>query len=350
MASFIKEKEKVLIELMGPQYSLEEKNKAIKNVSMTEKYLNLNNDFENSKKNDFLIYENNNNNFKNLEKKNKENSKKINEIKDNNSQIQNLTITNNINNINNNQQSNIINSINKININNNNHIINKNNNSIINNNLNNNNNIKKEISKEKKIQSKNSFISTNSYLNFLVISANNLLKSNKITIEYLNTPSEKKEQKQNKKTQIINEKNKNLKKCSNKICSKFFEPTNINSYYCKECYDAYKKGDYCFYCGIIYRDFKGNETNNDDKSWIQCDFCHKWTHIQCEIEKGIFKNLSQLNNNDNFKYICPICRIKNQNKKRNKKSKFKGLIRKNKVIQGEIYEDILEILKLNGEK
>ena len=309
MASFIKEKEKVLIELMGPQYSLEEKNKAIKNVYMTEKYLNLNNDFENSKKNDFLIYENNNNNFKNLEKKNKENSKKINEIKDNNSQIQNLTITNNINNINNNQQS-----------------------------------------KEKKIQSKNSFISTNSYLNFLVISANNLLKSNKITIEYLNTPSEKKEQKQNKKTQIINEKNKNLKKCSNKICSKFFEPTNINSYYCKECYDAYKKGDYCFYCGIIYRDFKGNETNNDDKSWIQCDFCHKWTHIQCEIEKGIFKNLSQLNNNDNFKYICPICRIKNQNKKRNKKSKFKGLIRKNKVIQGEIYEDILEILKLNGEK
>ena len=66
MASFIKDKEKVLIELMGPQYSLEEKNKAIKNVSMTEKYLNLNNDFENSKKNDFLIYENNNNNFKNL--------------------------------------------------------------------------------------------------------------------------------------------------------------------------------------------------------------------------------------------------------------------------------------------
>ena len=214
----------------------------------------------------------------------------------------------------------------------------------------NNNNIKKEISKEKKIQSKNSFISTNSYLNFLVISANNLLKSNKITIEYLNTPLEKKEQKQNKKIQIINEKNKNLKKCSNKICSKFFEPTNLNSYYCKDCYEAYKKGDYCFYCGIIYRDFKGNETNNDDKSWIQCDFCHKWTHIQCEIEKGIFKNLSQLNNNDNFKYICPICRIKNQNKKRNKKSKFKGLIRKNKVIQGEIYEDILEILKLNGEK
>ena len=89
--------------------------------------------------------------------------------------------------------------------------------------------------------------------------------------------------------------NKNLKKTWT-----FFEPTNMNSYCCKEYYDAYKKGDYCFYCGIIYRDLKGNETNNDDKSW-----------------------LSQLSNNDNFKYIFPICRIKNQNKKRNKKSKFK---------------------------
>ena len=48
MSSFIKNKEKVLIELMGAQYSLEEKNKAIKNMSMTD--LNLNNDFENSKK------------------------------------------------------------------------------------------------------------------------------------------------------------------------------------------------------------------------------------------------------------------------------------------------------------
>ena len=81
MASSIKDKEKVLIELMGPQSSLEDKNKVIKNMSITEKYLNLNFDFENSKKKDFLIYEKNNNNFKNLEKKNKENSNKINEIK-----------------------------------------------------------------------------------------------------------------------------------------------------------------------------------------------------------------------------------------------------------------------------
>ena len=210
---------------------------------------------------------------------------------------------------------------------------------------------------------------------FLVNSANNLLNTNKITLEYLNTPTiEIKESLNNKnqstnKTNInsnintnletmkiikINEKNikneniKNLKKCSNKICSKYFEQSNLNSFYCKECYEAYKKGDYCFYCGIIYRDFKGNETNNDDKSWIQCDYCHKWDHIQCESEKGVFKNLSQLNKNDNFKYICPICRIKNHNKKGNKKNKFKGFIRKNKIVQSEIYEDILEILKLNG--
>ena len=48
MSSFIKNKEKVLIELMGAQHSSEEKNKAIKNVPMIEKYLNS--DFENSKK------------------------------------------------------------------------------------------------------------------------------------------------------------------------------------------------------------------------------------------------------------------------------------------------------------
>ena len=52
--------------------------------------------------------------------------------------------------------------------------------------------------KTKKIQSKNSIV-TNSYLNFLVISENNLLKSNKITIKYLNTPSEKKNQNKIKK-------------------------------------------------------------------------------------------------------------------------------------------------------
>ena len=45
MSSFIKNKENVLIELMGPQHSSEEKNYAY-----VEKYLNLNNDFENSKK------------------------------------------------------------------------------------------------------------------------------------------------------------------------------------------------------------------------------------------------------------------------------------------------------------
>ena len=54
MASSIKDKEKVLIELMGPQSSLEDKNKVIKNMSITEKYLNLNFDFENSKKKKFL--------------------------------------------------------------------------------------------------------------------------------------------------------------------------------------------------------------------------------------------------------------------------------------------------------
>ena len=325
--SIIKEKEKVLLELMGPQSTLEERNKVIKNSNITEKYLNLNFDFDNSKKNDFLIYENND--LKNLEKKKKENN--INEIKAN-AHIQNLN--DNISQI---ETINFLTKNKTENININYHILNMNNSN--NNNI---NNIqKKNLIKEKKTQK--NYQQESTYINYLVTSAQNLLQSGKITLEYLNTPEKKIINKI--KTEINNLK---LKKCSNKICSKYFEPTNLNSYYCKECYNAYIKGDYCFYCGIIYRDFKGNETNNDDKSWIQCDYCHKWDHIQCESEKGVFKNLSQLNKNDNFKYICPICRIKNHNKKGNKKNKFKGFIRKNKIVQSEIYEDILEILKLNG--
>ncbi len=45
--------------MIWAQYSLEEKNKAIKNVTMIEKYLKLNNVWK-FKKKDCLIYENNN--------------------------------------------------------------------------------------------------------------------------------------------------------------------------------------------------------------------------------------------------------------------------------------------------
>ena len=68
MSSFIKNKEKVLIELMGAQHSSEEKNKAYDRKIFKFKW------FWKLKKKDCLIYENNN--FKNTDKKIKKTQRK----------------------------------------------------------------------------------------------------------------------------------------------------------------------------------------------------------------------------------------------------------------------------------
>ena len=70
----------------------------------------------------------------------------------------------------------------------------------------------------------------------------------------------------------------------------------MNSYCCKEYYNTNKKGDYCFYCIIIYRDFKGNETNNDDKSWLSqlsnnINIFFQFVELKIKIRKEI-KNLN----------------------------------------------------------
>ena len=112
-------------------------------------------------------------------------------------------------------------------------------------------------------------------------------------------------------------------KCENKICPVIVNKKNniyqakINSLknkilcLCSLCYQAWKNGQYCYYCGIIYRQYRGTKGFNEHKTWIGCDYCKNWEHVQCEEQKGYYTNLSQLiKKNKHLKYKCPVCRSK----------------------------------------
>ena len=112
-------------------------------------------------------------------------------------------------------------------------------------------------------------------------------------------------------------------KCENKVCPVIVtKKTNIFQakigslknkilWLCSQCHQAWKNGQYCYYCGVIYRQYRGTKGFNDHKTWIGCEFCKNWEHVQCEEQKGNYSNLSQLIKKDkHFKYKCPICRTK----------------------------------------
>lgn len=147
------------------------------------------------------------------------------------------------------------------------------------------------------------------YLDLLILAADKFFSEGIITYDYLFksvTESKVKEP---------------LMKCENKLCkaiisnpSEKYDTTMNNSLkvvsLCKECFKAKEAGNYCYYCNIIYREFKGHQKLKDNKGWIQCDYCPRWHHIGCEIQKGVYHNLARLNN-PRFKYMCPICRKDN---------------------------------------
>ena len=124
-----------------------------------------------------------------------------------------------------------------------------------------------------------------------------------------------------------------IHKCENKICpvsfsknssihkTKAFSLKNHILNLCNQCYQAYKNGQFCYYCGTIYREYKGKKGFNEHKSWIACDYCKNWEHIQCEEEFGSISHLSHLIKDNKYKYKCPICRKKDKNFLKNKSSK-----------------------------
>lgn len=117
-------------------------------------------------------------------------------------------------------------------------------------------------------------------------------------------------------------------KCGNKVCpvvitkrSNLFQANfpflNKTIWLCNLCFQAYKNGQYCYYCGIIYRKYKGTKGFNNHKTWIGCEYCSNWEHIQCEESKGVFHNLSKIIKKDKkFKYKCPTCREKDRTNSR----------------------------------
>ena len=159
------------------------------------------------------------------------------------------------------------------------------------------------------------------YLDLLVSSLDSQFEKGEITLNYLNSKSIKFD------FDINSFKTNNYsKKCENKICSiivddpskifpsKFYSSNSYKSQIlnlCEKCYIAFKKGNYCYYCNVIYRDFDFNTSYYDKKKWIQCDYCLRWEHMQCEEKKGKYYNVEQLALNPNFMYMCPFCRKEN---------------------------------------
>ncbi len=180
--------------------------------------------------------------------------------------------------------------------------------------------------------------SKDNYIDLLISSFDKMIEKGEITLNYLNSP-------------ILNLNYENIennfsKKCENKICAIVVYDENLiyhtkfvsnNSYkpqsiwLCEKCYNAFKLGNYCYYCNIIYRDFDFNTQYYDKKKWIQCDYCQRWQHIQCEEKKGKYNNVEELAMNPNFKYMCPFCRKEHYKFIRdfNKNSKKKEYNKKN---------------------
>ena len=140
----------------------------------------------------------------------------------------------------------------------------------------------------------------------------------------------------------------NKKKCENKICPVTFSKTsvyhkihpyfynNISSLYlCEDCYVAYKEGQYCYYCGVIYRKYKGKKGFNEHKVWISCDYCENWEHVLCEEKYGKYSNITNLLKDSNFKYKCPICL-----KKEKESSKSKNYNKTSDVTENDDFSDI----------
>ena len=178
------------------------------------------------------------------------------------------------------------------------------------------------------------------YLDLLISSLDSQLEKGEITLEYLYSKTIKYDF-----GLTLFENNNYSKKCENKTCaiiaddplkifqSKFYSSSSYKSQtlnLCEKCYEAYKKGNYCYYCNIIYRDFDFNTSYYDKKKWIQCDYCLRWEHMQCEEKKGKYYNVEQLALNPNFKYMCPFCRKDNDKiiKELSKKKKKKVLCKK----------------------
>lgn len=71
---------------------------------------------------------------------------------------------------------------------------------------------------------------------------------------------------------------------------------------CNACGLKYNKNQYCPYCYYVY--YK-EEDKKDIDSWVACDECQRWVHIECEMKCGGRKNFNPFES-----YRCPSCRAR----------------------------------------
>ena len=204
------------------------------------------------------------------------------------------------------------------------------------------------------------------YINLLINTVNNLMKEGKITMKYLKEKTDPKQNQinsNNNRNSIDsssspslptntsykkqnNEKQNNIHemgKCENPLCKYIFNSykdkykTKIKGLkvqeknLCKKCCDAVENGHFCYYCNAIYRD-----DMTDAAKWVECDYCNKWEHFDCELQKGkTYSSVQELN--DVKHYMCPICRNQKIGQKNMDNKIQKKLI--NKKRRGDIFDD-----------
>ena len=207
------------------------------------------------------------------------------------------------------------------------------------------------------------------YINLLINTVKNLMNEGKITMKYLKEKTEHKLNNINSNynrnspdsssspslptmtsyKKINNEKINNINniqengQCENPLCKYIFNSNkdkyktkikglkNQEKNLCKKCCDAVEKGHFCYYCNAIYRD-----DMTDSAKWVECDFCKKWEHFDCELMKGKrYTTVQELN--DVKHYMCPIC-VNEKNGQKNMDNKIqKKLI--NKKRRGDVFDD-----------
>lgn len=72
---------------------------------------------------------------------------------------------------------------------------------------------------------------------------------------------------------------------------------------CNACGLKFNKNQYCPYCMYVYYKEEDKKAQN---TWVSCDTCHRWVHIECELKYGAeaVAGFQQ--------YRCPACKNPSQ--------------------------------------
>lgn len=169
----------------------------------------------------------------------------------------------------------------------------------------------------------------------------NMISSGSITISYLNQSTSYQDTEHNS-TQSSSRQTYFSQQCENKLCgvivdkpseifhTKIISKKSKSVWLCINCYNSLKNGQYCYYCNTIY-----NDVQSDTKTWIQCDYCKHWEHLECEEKKGKINNISKLLQKNDFKYMCPLCRIERERKQKEEEQLKQNLLKKKRLHDSE---------------